>query len=203
ATIVLLTTVAVLASVVGITVASPPDAVRSVDVDGRTWMSVPTGDGPGLVLLNGFSGLVEARARSGGELPGGTRFAASGTDATLLAGPDGAVVVDDGLHDARSLHVATRGAALLGDDVLVVDPDGTASIQRPGGEPTALHLEGDDVIGEPVTDDDGVAWMLAEHSSGHRAWRVGADLDPTSRDVPSTTTSLAVVDGEAVAVTRT
>src|SRR5690606_34426242 len=108
-----------------------------------------------------------------------------------------------GLHDARSLHVATRGAALLGDDVLVVDPDGTASIQRPGGEPTALHLEGDDVIGEPVTDDDGVAWMLAEHSSGHRAWRVGADIDPTSRDVPPTTTSLAVVDGEAVAVTRT
>ncbi|HSP04677.1 MAG TPA: hypothetical protein VLR27_14290, partial [Acidimicrobiales bacterium] len=64
-------------------------------------------------------------------------------------------------------------------------------------------LDGDEAIGEPLLDDDGVAWLLAEHAAGHRAWRVGHDLEPTTRDVPPTTTSLAVVDGEVVAVTRT
>jgi hypothetical protein len=203
ASVALLTAVAVLGTAIGITVASPPAALRPADLDGRTWMSVATGDGPGLVLLNGFSGLVEARAAAAAGIPADARFATSGPSRTLLAGDDGTVVVDDGLHTAETAAGATRGAALVGDEVLAVDGDGQLTVRGPGGDPTALDLDGDDVLERPVVAADGAAWILAEQATGPRAWRVDDDLEPRSHDVPAGTTALVVADGDPAAITPT
>ena len=201
--------IAVVASGLAILVAAiePPARVAADELDGRTWLGVG-GAAAGrsrVVLVNGISGFVEAQAASGADtappLPGGLSFAGSDRQRTLLAGPDGAVLLADGSHDAQVVRTSAASSVLAAAGVVTV---GRVVAVRPVGRaghlgaPQLVVTDGVPSGAAPVVDGSGRAWVLLE---GDTAVRVDRDGRVGERvGVAPLVSSLTVVDGVVYAV---
>ena len=201
--------VAVVASGLAVLVAAiePPERVAADEFDGRTWLGVG-GAAAGrsrVVLVNGISGFVEAQAASGADttpsLPGGLAFAGSDRQRTLLSGPDGAVLLADGSHDAQVVRTGAASSVLAAAGVVTV---GRVVAVRPVGgagqlgAPRIVVTDGVPSGAAPVVDGSGRAWILLE---GDTAVRVDRDGRVGKRvGVAPLVSALTVVDGVVYAV---
>jgi hypothetical protein len=201
--------IAVVASGLAILVAAiePPARVAADEVDGRTWLGVG-GAAAGrsrVVLVNGISGFVEAQAASGADtappLPGGLSFAGSDRQRTLLAGPDGAVLLADGSHDAQVVRTSAASSVLAAAGVVTV---GRVVAVRPVGRaghlgaPQLVVTDGVPSGAAPVVDGSGRAWVLLESDTAVRVDRDGRVGKRVG--VAPLVSSLTVVDGVVYAV---
>ena len=201
--------IAVVASGLAVLVAAidPPARVAADELDGRTWLGVG-GAAAGrsrVVLVNGISGFVEAQAASGADttpsLPGRLSFAGSDRQRTLLSGPDGAVLLADGSHDAQVVRTSAASSVLAAAGVVTV---GRVVAVRPVGRaghlgaPELVVTDGVPSAAAPVVDGNGRAWVLLE---GDIAVRVDRDGQVGKRvGVAPLVSALTVVDGVVYAV---
>ena len=134
-------------------------------------------------------------------LPGGLSFAGSDRQRTLLAGPDGAVLLADGSHDAQVVRTSAASSVLAAAGVVTV---GRVVAVRPVGR--AGHLGAPELVvtdgvpsgAAPVVDGSGRAWVLLE---GDTAVRVDRDGRVGKRvGVAPLVSALTVVDGVVYAV---
>ena len=191
---------AILVGVVGFLITRTPETRRVQDTAGRTWVPIAGTDGSDLILVNGFSGLIEARAfdGDGGRIPAGLRRQGSNGDVAVLRGDDAVSVVDTGTNLVHSRDLADV-AVLAGRDLLVLDqqPYLTGALTE-GTERPVVGAPAPGPAPSPVTDADGTAWYL---SAGPEVEAVGVSDDGewSSRSVAAETTTLHVVDGNVFA----
>ncbi len=157
------------------------------------------------MLVNGISGFVEAQAASGADttpsLPGRLSFAGSDRQRTLLSGPEGAVLLADGSHDAQVVRTSAASSVLAAAGVVTV---GRVVAVRPVGRaghlgaPELVVTDGVPSAAAPVVDGNGRAWVLLE---GDVAVRVDRDGRVGKRvRVAPLVSALTVVDGDVYAV---
>jgi hypothetical protein len=203
-----LAAIALLATGVALVAWSPPTAQRPNDIQGRTWLSVRTGDGPALVLVNGISGLIEGEAATAERQSTDLKVVDSSTDRTLLGSSSSLTVVENGSHRAAS-RADTDGsnAVLLGDQVLTVGRNVELLAADLAGEPSEVATTAEPVTSAPpVVDGQGRAWFLARDDGNLVAQRFDPDDEDAegdaaveSTDVDDSTTRLLVVDGKPFA----
>lgn len=204
-TITVVTALAVVVATVALAIVAPPAEERAGELDGRTWLTVPTDDGAEVVLVNGFSGRIEARARHHGDLDADLDFANSTAAATLLTAGTVAAVVRDGDHSTTVLRATD---AVLIDDggadahlVAVVD-DGIEVTSVATGHRFAAALPADVLVtGTPLADDAGRAHVVGVRLGEPVLVTVHLDdgLHVRRRTLPAGTRSLVVVDGQPLA----
>lgn len=191
---------------VGAAIASPPRSAAFDDADGRTWLPVSKEGATQLLLVNGISGLIEGDASFDGTGGRPSFVGSSGAHSLFRAGRD-LVLVDDAEQSVARIADVAPTAALVEDDLLVLDAAAAAGarVTWRGSAPDApvRPVAGAPApIGDvaPVVDGAGRAWYLGEE--GGRRLAVGVDPDGglDDIDVDVATTELLVVDGRVHAV---
>jgi hypothetical protein len=190
---------------VGVAVASPPRSAAFDDADGRTWLPALGADGTRLLVVNGWSGLVEAEATVDGA-DGALAFAGAEGATSAFTGAGRLVAVDEATHRATSRALAPGSSAtVVPGGVLVLDGDEAALLPDDltgSGRAVALPVPPADAAVAPVVDGAGRAWYQGARAGGGKA---AVGLGPSAPattvvDVDPGTARLAVVDGAVAAV---
>ena len=173
-----LSVVALIATTVGIVVASPPPSEQPEEFHGRTWLYVSSpNEASPLVLVNGLSGMIEGRATTDGSAtPSGAEFVGATTSETLLGTPSAVTVVDNGAHGAVSrAGIDGTSSVLTGGRVLVAGREAEVYPDDLVGDPEPV--EGPDPVesAPPVVDGAGRGWYLGKSGRDLTAER----LDPS------------------------